>query len=116
MAQGFGIAALVLAIAAIFIPFGIVISAVAVLCVIVAAVKGDRVFSIAATIIVLVNTFFLGPSTWAWLSGFRAGQFTTYALFSIGWPLLFAAIYWQLERMFPDVLVPGHKDELREDT
>jgi hypothetical protein len=43
-------------------------------------------------------------------------QFTTYALFSIGWPLLFAAIYWQLERMFPDVLVPGHKDELREDT
>ena len=44
------------------------------------------------------------------------GQFTTYALFSIGWPLLFAAIYWQLERLFPNVLVPGHTDELRKDT
>jgi hypothetical protein len=38
------------------------------------------------------------------------GQFTTYLVFSIGWPLLFALIYSQLERLFPDYLVPQHKD------
>jgi hypothetical protein len=37
-------------------------------------------------------------------------QFMTYALFAIGWPLLIALVYAQLERMFPKVLTPEHKD------
>jgi hypothetical protein len=36
------------------------------------------------------------------------GQFTTYLLFSILWPLLFALVYSQLERLFPSVLMPQH--------
>jgi hypothetical protein len=37
-------------------------------------------------------------------------QFIVYAAFAVGWPLLIALVYSQLERFFPNVLVPGHKD------
>jgi len=69
MANGFGIAALVFAILAIFIPFGIVISAIAIVLAIVAALAGDKMFAIATAVIALVNTLFLSPSTWIVLSG-----------------------------------------------
>jgi hypothetical protein len=38
------------------------------------------------------------------------GQFTTYLVFAIVWPLLFALVYWQLERLWPSVFAPKHKD------
>lgn len=69
MANGFEIAALVFAILAIFIPFGIVISAIAIILAIVAALSGDKTFAIATAVIALVNTLFLSPSTWIVLSG-----------------------------------------------
>ena len=63
MAKGFGIAALVCAILAIFIPFvGIVVSGIAIVLAIVAALSGDRVFATATSLIAAVNTFFLSPS------------------------------------------------------
>lgn len=69
MAKGFGIAALVFAILAIFIPFGFVVSGIAVLLAYVAALAGDRGFTIATTVIAVVNTVFLSPSTWIMLGG-----------------------------------------------
>lgn len=63
MAKGFGIAALVCAIVAIFVPFvGIVVSGMAIVLAIVAALSGDRVFATATSLIAAVNTFFLSPS------------------------------------------------------
>lgn len=65
MAKGFGIAALVLAILAIFIPVGgVLISAIAVLFAAIAGFSGDRGFSIATALIAGVNTYFLSPSLW----------------------------------------------------
>ena len=69
MAKGCGIAALVFAIVAIFIPFGIIVSAIAIVLAIVAALAGDKVFAVATALIALVNTFVLSPSTWILLSG-----------------------------------------------
>jgi hypothetical protein len=37
-------------------------------------------------------------------------QFLIYTLFAVCWPLLIAVVYSQLERYFPNVLVPDHKD------
>jgi hypothetical protein len=73
MDKGFGIAALVLAILAIFIPFGIIVSAIAVVLAAVGALAGDKVFAIATALIALVNTFVLSPSTWILLAGSDAG-------------------------------------------
>jgi hypothetical protein len=65
MAKGFGIAGLVLAILAIFVPLaGIFISGIAVVCAVVAALAGDRVFATAVPLIAGVNTFFLSASVW----------------------------------------------------
>jgi hypothetical protein len=69
MAKGFGIAALVFALIAIFIPFGFVLSGIAILLACVAALAGDRTFTIATTVIAVVNTLFLSPSTWIFLGG-----------------------------------------------
>jgi hypothetical protein len=69
MSKGFGIAALVCAIIAIFIPFGIVVSAVAIVLACIAALAGDRIFATATAVIALVNTLFLSPSTWIMLGG-----------------------------------------------
>jgi len=64
MAKGFGIAALVCAIVAIFVPFvGIVVSGIAIVLAIVAALSGDRVFATATSLIAAVNTFFLSLSS-----------------------------------------------------
>jgi hypothetical protein len=68
MSKGFGIAALVFAILAIPIPFGIVLTVIAVILAVVAALAGDKIFSVASSLIALVNTFVLSPSTWIMLS------------------------------------------------
>lgn len=63
MGKGFGIAALVLAIVAIFVPlYGIYISAIAVLLAVIAGFSGDNAFPIATSLIAGVNTFFLSPA------------------------------------------------------
>ena len=69
MAKGFGIAALVFALLAIPVPFGFVLSAIAMICAAVAALAGDRTFTIASLVIAAVNTFVLSPSTWIFLNG-----------------------------------------------
>lgn len=64
MSKGFGIAALVFAILAIFIPLGIFVSALAIGLACMAALSGDRIFATATAIIAMINTIFLSPSTW----------------------------------------------------
>jgi len=73
MAKGFGIAALVVALLAILIPFGIVLSVIAVALAVIAALAGDRVFATATAVIAFVNSLFLSPSTWILLGGNDAG-------------------------------------------
>lgn len=67
MDKGLGIAGLVFAIIALFFPFGIVLSAVAILLTSIAALAGDRPFTIATLAIAAVNTFLLSPSTWIFM-------------------------------------------------
>lgn len=69
MGKGFGIAALVFALLAIFMPMGFVLSAIAMVLAAVAALAGDRTFTIASLAIAAVNTIFLSPSTWIMLGG-----------------------------------------------
>jgi hypothetical protein len=69
LASGFGIAALVLAILAIAIPFGIVLSGVAILLSVIGALAGDRLFATATAVIAVVNALVLSPSTWILMGG-----------------------------------------------
>jgi hypothetical protein len=78
-AFGFGIAALIVSLLGIFFPFGIILSAISIICGIIAAVAGDKIFAVATSLIVLVNTFVLSPSTWILLSGDPSG-FLKYVL------------------------------------
>jgi hypothetical protein len=65
MSKGVGIAALVLAILAIFIPlYGLFISVIASVCAVISALAGDRIFAIAAPVITAANLLFLSPSFW----------------------------------------------------
>lgn len=72
MAKGFGIAALVVAILAIFTPVvGILLSALALVLASIGALAGDRAFAVATPLIAGVNTFFLSPSTWIHIENAR---------------------------------------------
>lgn len=63
MSKGFGVAALALASAAIFIPlYGFWASGLAMIFACVAASGGDQLFAASASLIALVNTFLLTPS------------------------------------------------------
>jgi hypothetical protein len=70
MKVGFGIAALVIALLAIFAPYGVnlVASAVAILLACLAAFAGDRAFSVATSLICIVNFFLFSPFTLAAIS------------------------------------------------
>jgi hypothetical protein len=94
MAKGFGIAALVCAILAIFVPLGIFVSAIAIGCAVIAALAGDRIFATATTVIALINTMFLSPSTWILLSGHdpSAKSFMTMVIL-VGGALPFIAMW-----------------------
>jgi hypothetical protein len=110
MALVLGIAAFLFAITPIGVlfAFGTVMSmivwAIAVAIAIVAILAGDRLFSIGAVIIAAL-------SGWVWWTGVNPDQFRTYLLFALIWPCLFAAVYYALEKLFPNVLVPDHKDD-----
>ena len=70
MAKGFGIAALVVAIIAIFVPFyGIHLSAIALILAALAALAGDRAFAVATPIIAAADAYFLTPSLWLAMKG-----------------------------------------------
>jgi hypothetical protein len=86
MSKGFGIAALVFAILAIPVPFGIFLSAVAVGLAVIAALAGDRVFASATALIAVVNALFLSPSTWIMMGGGDPGAraFITTMIIVIG--------------------------------
>jgi hypothetical protein len=51
MAKGFGVAALVFALIAIFTPFGIFVSAIAIIFAVISALAGDRIFATATALI-----------------------------------------------------------------
>ena len=94
MGKGFGIASLVLAILAIFVPlYGFVISAIAILLAIAAVFGGDRIFATAVSLICFVNALFLSPSFWIFVvaNSHQNPQAITYTV--IGYCLLpFAAM------------------------
>lgn len=70
MAKGFGIAALVVAIIAIFVPFyGIHLSGIALILAALAALAGDRAFAVATPIIAAANAYFLTPALWLAMKG-----------------------------------------------
>jgi hypothetical protein len=77
---GFGIAALVSAILGIFFPFGIILSAIAIVLALVSALMGDKIFAVAVGLIALVNTFVLSPSTWIFLSSVGRGTSTFFEI------------------------------------
>jgi hypothetical protein len=81
MAKGFGIAALILVIVAMFVPiFGIFVSGIAILFAVVAALAGDRVFATATPIVGGINTFFLSPSTWMMMGGQTDAERSTFVM------------------------------------
>lgn len=64
MDKGFGIAALVIAVIAIFIPVvSLYVVFVALILAIIAAFTGDKIFTVATLAICLVNIMFLSPLT-----------------------------------------------------
>ena len=69
MSKGFGIAALVFALLAIPVPFGIILSLIACGLAVIAALAGDKIFATATPIISFVNALFLSPTTWLLLAG-----------------------------------------------
>lgn len=83
MEKGFGIAALIIAVIAIFIPMPVwlCVSWVALLLVTVAALAGDRVFSISVIVLTIVNTVVFSPVTLALLLG--ANEFSWLLAFHI---------------------------------
>ena len=104
MSKGFGIAALVVALIALFVPFvGIVVSAVAVILAIAAVLQGDRTFATAVSVIAFVNTFVLSPINWRLITTPGIAGPLVGAVFAIvcGAPL--AAIFLLNLRNRPDV-------------
>lgn len=70
MAKGFGIAALVFAILAIFVPVvSIYVVAFAMLMAAVAGFFGDKVFTVASVAISVVNCYFLSPALKTMMEG-----------------------------------------------
>ncbi len=85
MGNGFGIAALILAILAIAVPVvGIGVSGLAIVLALVAAFGGDRMLSTAASLVALVNTFFLSPSIWLVLASSPISSAISVFLFVVG--------------------------------
>jgi hypothetical protein len=75
MDKGFGIAALVIAVVAIFIPVvSLYVVYVALILAIIAAFSGDKIFSVATLAICLVNVMFLSPLTVIALIGSAASR------------------------------------------
>lgn len=71
MAKGFGVAALVLVFFAIiaFFPINLLLSAAAIVCAVIAAFAGDRLFGTATALLVAGNIFILSPMTWTAIIG-----------------------------------------------
>jgi hypothetical protein len=89
MDKGFGIAALLLAITAVSVPFfGIYVSTFAILLAIVAALAGERVFSTATSLIAGINTLFLSPAIWAAIKGSEATTLTMVTLAAVAAPFV----------------------------
>lgn len=95
MAKGFGIAALVFALIAVVMPFGIFISAIAIALAVISALAGDRVFATATALIAFVNTLFLSPSTWILLGGYdpsATSVITTVIVIGVALPFVAMAL------------------------
>ena len=85
MRQGFGIAGLVIVFFAMiaFFPINLVLSAVAILCAVVAALAGDRIFAVITALAAGGNVFILSPLTVAAMMGEGMGQGTAGVLFVV---------------------------------
>ncbi len=93
MAKGLGIAALLIAIIAFFIPVvGIAFSILALVLATMAALGGDRAYATATPIVVAVNTFGLSPSMWL-VMGLSSGAFQ-FVLVMLALPYIVMLIAW----------------------
>jgi hypothetical protein len=82
VAKGFGIAAIICAVLAIFVPFvGIAISGIAIVLAVIAASFGDKPFATATSLVAAINTFFLSPSITLFLKTFPSGSVVGVFLF-----------------------------------
>ena len=85
MGKGAGVAALTIAILAIFVPLvGFVVSGLAIVLAIAAALAGDRVLSTATALVALVDTFFLSPTITVVLQSQKEGPLIGTILLIIG--------------------------------
>ena len=70
MSKGLGIAALVIGVLSIIVPMvSLYVVWLALILATIAAITGDKTFSIATFVICLVNVLFLSPATWMALAG-----------------------------------------------
>lgn len=70
MSKGLGIAALVIGILSIIVPIiSLYVVWLALILATIAALSGDKTYSIATFVICLVNVLFLSPATWMALAG-----------------------------------------------
>jgi hypothetical protein len=93
MAKGIGIAALIVAIVAFFVPIvGIAFSIFALILATLAALGGDRAYATATPIVVAVNTFGLSPSMWL-VMGLSSATLQ-FVLMMLAMPYLFMVVAW----------------------
>jgi hypothetical protein len=85
MRQGFGIAALVIVFFGMiaFFPINLLLSAVAIICAVVAALAGDRIFAVITALAAGGNVFILSPLTVAAMMGEGMRGGTTGILFVV---------------------------------
>jgi hypothetical protein len=84
IAKSFGIAAIVVAIAAIIVPlYGLFLSAGAIVLAVIAALAGDRIYATATPVIAGVNTLFLSPLMWMLIADKGAKNVTSFYYFVI---------------------------------
>jgi hypothetical protein len=86
MAKGMGTAALAAAGVAIIVPYyGLLISAVAIVLSVGAALAGDRIYATATPIIAGVNTLFLSPLIWFLIGDKGASNVRFFHIFFVVW-------------------------------
>jgi hypothetical protein len=84
MSTGLGIAALVFGILSIFIPvISLYVVWLALALATIAALSGDKTYSIATFVICLVNVLFLSPATWMAFSGEALSRGSALKVFTI---------------------------------
>ena len=89
MAQGLGIAAIIIAVLSYFVPVvGIAGTGIAMLLATVAALAGDKGLTIATVVLGAVNTFLFSPAVWVWIAADDTIAFVTVIVVVLALPLV----------------------------